>query len=196
MTPILIPLILIAVVTWKTQPPLVRDSIPAAAITFFFYLSFPHLQGHGWGYRFMHPAYGLLALAGAGGLVAWVRIYKTPLAINALLFSLLFSLIIQMPYRIYEVRTMVRPLSLAWAYIASRPNDFVIIQTSEFWYACDLIRNDPWLKQKPFVFDAQHLSDSQKADLARRGTVLTVGAKEVRPFGVILSDPTKSAANN
>jgi len=96
-----------------------------------------------------------------------------------------------MPYRMYEVRTMVRPLARTWAYIASRQCDFVIIETSQFWYACDLIRNDPWLKQKPLIFDAECLSASQKADLAQKGRVLVVGANEVCPFGVILSNPAR-----
>lgn len=191
MTPILLPFVLIALITWRLQPPLVQDSILASAITFLFYLSFPHFQGHGWGYRFVHPAYGLMALAGAGGLIAWRHLYKSPLAVKALLFSVIFSLVIQIPYRIYEVRTMVPPLARAWAYIASRPCDFVIIKTSEFWYSCDLIRNDPWLKRKPFVFSAESLTDGQKADLASKGRVLVIGADEVRDTGVILSDPAK-----
>jgi len=196
MTPVLFPLILIAAMTWKTQPPLVQDSLLAATITFLFYISFPHLQGHGWGYRYMHSAYGLLALAGAGGAVALSRQYKDSLTVKAVLCSLLFSLVIQIPYRLYEVRTLVRPLARTWAYIAGRPCDFVIIQTSEFWYACDLIRNDPWLKQKPFIFDAERLTASQKSDLARRGRVLIIGANEVRPFGVTVSDPAKKPSDN
>ena len=193
MTPILLPLMLIAIANLRMQPALVWDSILAAALTFFFYLSFPHFQGHGWGYRFMHPAYGLLALVGAGGLVAWGRIYKTSIGVNALMCSAIFSLTLQLPYRIYELRTMVCPLAWTWDYVASRPSDFVLIKTSEFWYACDLIRNDPWLKKKPLVFDANGLSEEQVAKLHRLGTVSVVGANEARPFGVIISDPSKAA---
>jgi len=182
----------LALVTWKRQPPLVHDSLVAAAITFFFYMSFPHVQGHGWGARYMHPAYGLLALAAAGGAVTLSREFHKPAsAAKMVLLSLLFSLVIQMPWRIQEVITMVRPLSRAWTYIATRPVDFVILETSEFWYARDLIRNDPWLKRKPFVFDAEYLTANQKSELARRGSVMTVGANEVRSCGVILPDPSK-----
>ena len=38
---------------------------------------------------------------------------------------------------------MVRPLALTSNFISSRPTDFVIIKTSDFWYSWDLIRNDP-----------------------------------------------------
>jgi hypothetical protein len=191
MTPLLFPLVLMAAITWKTQPPLVQDSLLAAMLTFLFYLSFPHLQGHGWGYRYMHSAYGLLALAGAGGAVKLSQHYKDTSVVKLVMCSLLFSLFVQIPYRCYEVRTMVRPLAKTWAYIASRPYDFIIIQTSQFWYACDLIRNDPWLKQKPLVFDAERLTTEQINDLNHKGTVIIIGANQVRAFGVIISDPDK-----
>jgi hypothetical protein len=73
---------------------------------------------------------------------------------KALLASVAFSLLVQIPYRIYEIRAMVRPLALTWNYISSRPSDFVIIKTSDFWYSWDLIRNDPWLKQNRWFLTA------------------------------------------
>ena len=111
---------------------------------------------------------------------------------KALLASLAFSLFIQIPYRVYEIRTMVRPLALTWNFISSRPTDFVIIKTSDFWYSWDLIRNDPWLQQKPFIFDGAKLTPAQWTALSSKGTVTVVGADDVKAFGVILSNPQKS----
>ena len=87
---------------------------------------------------------------------------------------------------------MVRPLALTWNYISKQPTDFVIIKTSDFWYSWDLIRNDPWLKQRPLIFNGDMLTPAQRDNLSRKGTVTVIGADQVKPFGVILSDPQKT----
>ncbi|MCE0524232.1 MAG: hypothetical protein LV480_15115 [Methylacidiphilales bacterium] len=193
-TPMLFPFLGLLLFTWKKQPVVVRDGFLAVCLTFLFYLFFPHPQGHGWGFRYLHSVYGLLALASAGGALTLCRVGWNSLVSKAILASVAFSLLVQIPYRVYEIRAMVRPLALTWNYISSRPSDFVIIKTSDFWYSWDLIRNDPWLRQKPLVFDGNKLTPAQWADLNRKGTVTVIGADDVKGFGVILSDPKKSPA--
>jgi len=185
-TPILIPLCYIGAKTWTKQPPLIQDSVLAALVTFLFYLGFPQMQGHGWGFRYMQSAYGLMALAATGGAIALTQKYESLLIVRAVVYSVVFSLVLQIPYRAYEVRTVVRPMSLMWDYLASRPCDFVIVRTRDVWYSWDLIRNDPWLQQKPFIFADERLTPDQKAELARRGSVIVVGADDVRRFGVTI----------
>jgi hypothetical protein len=171
---------------------LVRDAFLAACVTFLFYLTFPHEQGHGWGYRYMQPAYGLLVLAAAGGAMALCRESGSSFILKALVASLTFSAVVQIPHRINEIRTMVKPLAMTSRYLEAQKCDFVILQTSDFWYSWDLVRNDPWLKQRPLIFDATKLSANQIAELRKRGSVLVIGASEVKAFGVILSDPAKA----
>jgi hypothetical protein len=189
--PILVPFLGLFLMTWKHQPAVIRDGFFAVGATFLFYLLFPHPQGHGWGFRYLHSPYGLLALAAAGGAVMLCREGWSLQVSRVLLVSVAFSLCLQIPYRIYEIRAMVRPLALTWAFIASRPTDFVIIKTSDFWYSWDLIRNDPWLQQKPFIFDGAKLTSEQWSALSRKGTVTVIGADDVKAFGVILSNPQK-----
>jgi len=191
-TPVLLPFLGLFLITWKQQPAVVRDGFLAVGLTFFFYLFFPHPQGHGWGFRYLHAAYGLLVLAAAGGAVALCREGWSSLVTKALLASVIFGLFVQIPYRIYEMRTMVQPLAMTWNYISTRPCDFVIIRTSDFWYSWDLIRNDPWLKQRPLIFNGDRLTPEQRNNLSRQGSVIVIGAEQVKGFGVILSDPKKS----
>jgi hypothetical protein len=193
-TPVAVPLLGIFLLTWKEQPAIARDGFLAAALTFAFYLFFPHPQGHGWGFRYLHAAYGLLALAAAGGAMALVREGGSSRWSWALIASVLFSLVIQIPYRSHEITALVRPLSLVSGFIARLKADFVLIKTEDFWYAQDLIRNDPWLEEKPFVFDADKLTPEQIAQLKGRGTVVVIGSDDVKEFGVILSDPKKPPA--
>jgi hypothetical protein len=190
-TPVLIPLLGMFILTWKQQPPLVRDGFLAACLTFIFYFFFPHPQGHGWGFRYLHPVYGLLALTAVGGALTLCRDGWNAQLSKVMLASVAFSLFVQVPYRIHEIRTLVRPLALTWNYISTRPTDFVIINTSDFWYGWDLIRNDPWLRKRPIVFNGFKLIPEQKRDLYRRGTVTVIGADQVKGFGVILSDRQK-----
>jgi len=191
-TPILVPLVGLFLITWKQQPAVVQDGFFAVGLTFFFYLFFPHPQGHGWGFRYLHAAYGFLALAAAGGALALYREGWNAQVTRALLASVAFSLLIQVPYRSYEIRAMVRPLALTWKSISSQSTDFVIIKTSDFWYSWDLIRNDPWLQKKPLVFNGEKLTPEQWSNLSKKGTVTIIGADQVAPFGVILSDPKKT----
>jgi hypothetical protein len=191
-TPVLVPFVGMIFFTWKQQPPVIRDGFLAVCLTFFFYLFFPHPQGHGWGFRYLHSVYGLLALVATGGAWTLCREGWNSQVAKALLASVAFSLLIQIPYRIYEIRTMVRPLALTWNYISRQSCDFVIIKTSDFWYSWDLIRNDPWLQQRPLVFNGYKLTREQWSDLSRKGTVIVIGADEVKGFGVILSDPQKT----
>jgi hypothetical protein len=195
MTPVLAPFLGNFLVTWKTQPTIARDAFVAACLTFLFYLFFPHVQGHGWGFRFIHSAYGLLALAATGGAVALHREGRSAPMAKALVASVAFGVFVQVPYRIHEIRAMVVPLARTWNYISRQPTDFVVIKTSEFWYSWDLIRNDPWLQKKPLIFDEARLSPSQKGELSRKGTITVVGAEQVKDFGVILSDPNKATTH-
>jgi hypothetical protein len=186
MTPLLVPLVIVAIWTFRQQPALVQDSLLASLLTFLFYFGFVHLQGHGWGYRYMHSVYGCLALAAMGGALVLYRNYPAIPLQKLVICSVVFSLILQIPYRAYEVRAMVRPMALTWNFIASRPTDFVLVRTSSIWYACDLIRNDPWLVKKPIIFDDAALTPSQRQALYQKGTVSTVEPKDVAPLGVII----------
>ncbi len=186
MTPLLVPLAMVSIWSFRRQPALVQDSLLASLLTVLFYFGFPHLQGHGWGYRYMHPVYGCLALAGSGGALILYRDYRAIPLQKMVLYSLLFSIVIQVPFRIYEVRTMVIPLARTWEFIESRPTDYVLVQTASIWYGCDLIRNDPWLKRKPLIFNDSKLTPSQRQKLIQNGSISTVGPQDVAAFGGII----------
>jgi hypothetical protein len=133
-----------------------------------------------------------MALAATGGVVTLIRQGGSSFALKSLAASVIFSACLLLPYRLYEIRTLVKPLALTSHYLETRPCDFVILETSNFWYSWDLIRNDPWLKERPLIFDGSKLSPAQREALFQKGKVLVIGADEVEPFGVILSDPAKA----
>jgi hypothetical protein len=190
-SPLLLPCTIIMGLTWKLHPPIVRYAFVAILVTFFFYLLFPRPQGHGWGFRYLHSVYGLIALVAASGARVLVRQGLGPVVILITSLGLGFSLMFQIPYRSSEIRGLVIPLSLVSKYISQQKEDFVILKTSDFWYGWDLVRNDPWLERHPLVFNDYKLSPEQRAALARQGTVRVIGAQDVVSFGVILTDPAK-----
>lgn len=52
-------LVLVALLT-RPSNPIQRLLLAALLLTFAFYFFFPFDQGHGWGYRYLHPAWGLV----------------------------------------------------------------------------------------------------------------------------------------
>lgn len=56
-------LVLLAFIV-KPKSAIQRLLLAAILITFAFYLFFPYDQGHGWGYRYIHPAWGLIPIVG------------------------------------------------------------------------------------------------------------------------------------
>lgn len=48
----------------KPKSAIQRLLLAAMLVAFAFYLFFPYDQGHGWGYRYIHPAWGLIPLVG------------------------------------------------------------------------------------------------------------------------------------
>ena len=78
----------------------------------------------------------------------------------------------------------------AWAEIAASRAQAVIIDPARAWYASDLVRNDPWLRRGPLVFDIRGLSDPQLAALCKRLSVQVIDAADFHALGIKTARPT------
>jgi len=120
-----------------------RLCVASALLTFFAYFVIPFDQGHGWGYRYFHPAWGVLPILAAAG-VAQIRGAFEPWVFNRLATMLLASLVLANGLRVYQVDLFVdehrsqRPPQVAGRQIA--------FHNGIGYYAYDLIQNDPWLR--------------------------------------------------
>jgi hypothetical protein len=116
----------------------------AALLTAAAYAFVPYNQGHGWGYRYFHAAWGALPLLAAGAVEsgnAGARLRR--LALSAALFSLFLCT----PLRFAQVRTFID------AHLAQIPEvagahrqEVVFVDASRGSYSIDLVQNDPFLE--------------------------------------------------
>lgn len=114
-------------------------------------------QGHGWGYRYLHSFMGGVCLL-AG--LAWVRLTdaggleaRRAASVGIALIAV-FSLAVLLPWRAAQASAFVTPYARAEAAIArARDVDVVAVDATGMWYAADLVRNDPFLRNRPKVVD-------------------------------------------
>jgi hypothetical protein len=183
----------LAIVRWRRASTLERDLALSALVTFGFYLLYTKNQGHGWSYRYVYAVLGNLALLGTA---AWLQLRESAgekRLRRLLVASTAFALLVQLPYRWFEVRTTVRPWALASRWLASNDADALVLHPALGWYAQDLVRNEPGLTNRPILL-FMHRMRSTDYELLRRDMdirVLAPGA--LRAFGVPASEPRASS---
>jgi hypothetical protein len=150
--------------------PIIQDSILSCLLTFGFYFFFYFDQAHGWGYRYFHGAIAcflIVAVAGFNRLSNLVGQYR---ATKFVLVGIAASLLIQFPLRCFEAERFVRPYARTAAAIHAIPKDIVAFDWREAWYSADLIRNDPFLEQRPIIVSIFQLTPAAVAALEKNGT--------------------------
>jgi hypothetical protein len=64
----------------------------------------------------------------------------------------------------------------------------VLIETADAWYARDLVRNDPWLRNVPKVMWAERLNPDQVAVLKAMGSVVVLRAPDLARLGLTTAE--------
>ncbi|MBA3776282.1 MAG: hypothetical protein H0X11_07555 [Betaproteobacteria bacterium] len=130
---------------------IVQDAALSCLLTFCFYYFFYLDQAHGWGYRYLHGALGCLMLI---AVVGWNDLSETVGAVRAksfLLLGLACSLLLQLPLRCLQAEAFIRPFARAAALLKAIPAGMVVFDPRDTWYSGDLIRNDPFLENRPLI---------------------------------------------
>jgi hypothetical protein len=139
----------------------------SAAMTFIGYFFVPFDQGHGWGYRYFHPAWGTLpvlaAMALARGEVAGTE-NETLARIAA--YAALGSLLLATALRVVQVETFIdRHLSQVPKPAANKAQ-IVFVEIRCGYYTVDLVQNHPLLRRKVLMMVSQ--GPERNAQIARR----------------------------
>lgn len=143
----------------------------SALVTFFGYFLFRFSQGHGWGYRYFHGAWGTLPLlacgvvAGAGPAgnaprrMASVAHFSAALAVSSLL--LLNGL------RLFQVDDWItRHLAQLPPLDTARPQVCFVRPEERGSYRLDLVQNDPLLRQRT-LFLKSHGRETERPFMAQ-----------------------------
>jgi hypothetical protein len=153
----------------------------------------PH-QGHGWGYRYLHGLLGSTCLLAA---FAWGRLTDRLSAgarrwagVSFAVFASL-SFLVLLPLRASQAHAFVHPYARAWAAIAHAPSAVVVVDPAGAWYASDLVRNDPYLRRGPLVFDIRVLTEAQLGELCAHRTLSVFKASDAVRLGIKTSTRTR-----
>lgn len=148
-------------------------------------------QGHGWGYRYLHPYLGSFALL--AGLGYQQLAIKAPTRTDGMVILLsLVTLAGAMPVLMGHARAFTRTHVLLDCYIAARTSDIVLVdtdlsaETSDGTWAIspiDEVRNDPDLANRPLRLASELLDGAMVAELCRRGTVSIVSWRDMHRLG-------------
>jgi hypothetical protein len=116
----------------------------AALLTAIGYAFVPYDQGHGWGYRYFHAAWGALPLLAAGAVES---ASAGPPLRKLASSAALFSLVLCTPLRFGQVRTFIDAHLAQIPEAASAPGRRVIfVDAAKGSYTIDLVQNDPFLE--------------------------------------------------
>jgi hypothetical protein len=98
--------------------------------------------------------------------------------------SLAVSLALLLPLRLVQVADFVRPYASARAAIERTPADLVLVDPGGLFYADDLVRNRPFLDQRPIAVDLAYLKPAQLDGLCAGRTVALFGVAEGARYGI------------
>lgn len=148
-------------------------------------------QGHGWGYRYLHPYLGSFALL--AGLGYQQLAAKAPRRTDGMIIVCsLLSVVAAMPVLMLHTRWFTAPQARLDRLVATRHSDFVVLDTDVptptsdgRWAinAVDEVRNDPDLANRPLRFSSRALNRDLAVALCRRGTVSVVSWNDLHKLG-------------
>ncbi|WP_212525192.1 hypothetical protein [Actibacterium sp. MT2.3-13A] len=182
-----LPLAVIALRRWRHMPPNIRLLAWSIATSLIPYILLMPTQGHGWGYRYLHPVLGNVALIAAFGwlsartslpLEGWQRLRRFTGALA------LVTLCAGLPLRAIQVEAFVRPFHTAAKYLASRAEELVFLDAAGIWYGHDLVRNDPLMRNRPKILALDMIDEAKLARLCAEHSYVTVYAETLRQFGI------------
>jgi hypothetical protein len=174
-----------AVRRWSEMDDSCRDLALGIIASLIFYLFFNLVtQGHGWGWRYGHQVLGSVMLLAAW---AWPRFSQTygqrRMALLAVL-SIGFTIALQTPTRIAQVRHFSLPFVKANEWLSRQKAAALIIPVDSIWYGRDLIRNELPLSLPVRVNGSAGVPDGLRRVLARNGQVLIVSTTELQSLGL------------
>jgi hypothetical protein len=124
------------------------------------YLFVPFNQGHGWGFRYFHSAWGVVPLLAAAFLTS-PDVQKTSLP-RAMLASAALSLALGTGLRFAQVRTFIdEHLAQLPRAAASQERRVVFVRRERGYYSQDLVQNDPFLEGSRWIL----LSGGDESDV-------------------------------
>lgn len=172
-TPILLPLLILAWRDLREDVGIARELAGGVALLLLLTLAILPYQGHSWGYRYLHGMIGSVALLAAAG---WARATRDGLdkpnadsgrllaafAVAAVVGLASFGLQLKFAH------DFAAPHVRAQAAISASDADVVLVDSRGIGFGLDLVRNDPYLRNRPLTMFAWDLEAPQIEALCAR----------------------------
>lgn len=185
LSPALLMLAILGHARFRALPPTVRLLAASFWLMVLAHAVLMPIQMHGWGYRYLHPVLGNLVLV---AVAAFPRAGLDPPALRQAAIGATTALLALsaalLPWRLIQIEAEIRPRAAAEALVASRPADIVVLTTLPVWFGVDLVRNDPYLGNRPLVMAAEALDAATLATLRARFRVVEMGPAELAAVGI------------
>lgn len=142
------------------KAPAVRLLWASALLTFFAYFLIEFDQGHGWGYRYFHSAWGVLPVLAALGVVKLSG--EGPRVLRQVALLAVLGLVALNALRLVQMGQFMQ------AHLAQSPPKVeadgrkLYLHYGRGYYALDLIQNDPWMRGDEVVLLVRNKADVQR----------------------------------
>jgi hypothetical protein len=141
-------------------------------------------QGHGWGYRYLHPVLGnAVLLAGYG----FHRLENAGLSLRwPMILSSLVALLL-LPVHALMAARMAAPFVQIREELASIPADAVIVDSDSVPFGQDVVLNRFDLTNRPKLLIASLVKPQDLPQLCSRSTIAFVDASRLAPLAQLFS---------
>ena len=148
-------------------------------------------QGHGYGYRYLHPVLGNFILLAGYGYLAWSA-RNRPVADGSIAIMALATGLLTAPFLLASTHAFVDKQASLERLVARQNADFVIVDTEPPYSAIDQVRNLPDLSNRPLRFASDRLSQGQLRELCERGTISIIRRRDFHRAGFVRDLPVAS----
>lgn len=138
---------------WLARDHRVRLLALSAVVTFIGYIFFVFDQGHGWGYRYFHSAWGVLPIL-AGCALTGRRATRDRLVAFAGVCAIL-SFLFVIPYQLYQIEHVIARHAAQVPRPRRPGNDVYFVGVSSGFYLGDLVQIDPLLRSQDLILWTQ-----------------------------------------
>ena len=189
--PILLPLLVVAYRSVRDRSGITRELTVGLVLTLGAMFILMPYQGYGWGYRYLHGLIGNVSLLGGYGWIALsARATRDEMATSwtTLVIGSAIAWLILLPAHAKQAHDFAMPYIRATDAIEHASTDLVIVDKSGLRFAEDLVRNDPFLRNRPKVLDLTLLDEANLADLCVRYSISMFGRRQALAFGIPPND--------
>ena len=183
--PLLLPLLVAALLRWRRLDATLLALAGGIVLTTVVVFVLQPYQGHGWGYRYWHGCYGGFALLAAAGYGAITDVPQHQRRLRGQVWAAaLVAVLFLLPLRALQAHLFAQPYATASRALAALDADVVIVDPAAGAFTRDLVRNDPFLRNRPLMFDLLKLPDAALQRLCAAGPVTLFDAQAAAHFGI------------